>query len=91
MAGEKELQDLQQDPEYFTREYLEFRRIMGSTKYTLEQKDRAFKGLTHLYLGLPGTAEKQIRAYQSLALVEWPMRRRYLELQPVVDKIRNPC
>jgi hypothetical protein len=36
--------------EYFNKEYLAYREIMGSTKYTVEQKGDAFRGLLTVYM-----------------------------------------
>ena len=38
--------------DYFLKEYHAFREIMCSRKYTVEQKDKAFSGLTYVYFNI---------------------------------------
>lgn len=46
-------------PEFFREEYMRFREIMGSTAYTMEQKQDAFSGLAMVYLNLPAGANME--------------------------------
>lgn len=69
-------------PEYFIEEYHRFRHMFGDARYSLEQLDRAFGALALLYLNLDDGTEKgkaAMDAFISLAEVEWPMRRLYME------------
>lgn len=65
---------------YFYSEMLEFRQVMGSTKFTLDQKDDGFRAITLLYFNLPNATETNIMHYTALAK-EWTIRRIYEEMR----------
>lgn len=62
--------------DYFLKEYHTFREIMCSLKYTIEDKDEAFKGLTFVYFNIESDDPKLElceSAYAALTY-EFPMR-----------------
>lgn len=63
-------------PEYFRQEICNFREVMGSTKYSLEQKDNAFKAITLLYFNVKDISGLDINFY-TLTANEWTHRRLY--------------
>jgi hypothetical protein len=62
--------------EYFRTEMTRFREVMCSTKYTLEQKDKAFEGLTQCFVCLPPGNKDETFMYEVL-LDEWARRSAY--------------
>lgn len=50
---------------YFLEEYHKFRQILCSTKYTIEQKLNAWKGLLYVYVNVETENEKQENLMQT--------------------------
>jgi hypothetical protein len=76
--------------EYFLEEYHRFRKIWGSTEYTLEQKDAAFDGFTLVYLNTKTKDDEEKEFVEKLYLdtiEEWERRRVYEMLKPLNDLI----
>ena len=74
--------------EYFLQEFQSFREIMGSTRYTLHQKEMAFKGLFVVVGRSPQTEKVQLA--WDLAQREWEMRAPLI-LRREITKIFEPC
>lgn len=62
--------------EYFMKEWHSFREIMGSTKYTMEQKQDAWTGLLCVSLRCTGTPEEEENQKTAMAILsaEVPVR-----------------
>ena len=74
--------------DYFIEEYHRFREIMGLRKYTTEEKDEYFKGLTYVYLNINPDDHKLQRcidAYVALA-DEWSRRKTIMMFQPPIKE-----
>ena len=68
------------DLKYIMNELMQFREIMCSTKFTLEQKDNAFNGLVYAYLhhNIPeGKDKEQMVVLFQATNMEWERRRLY--------------
>lgn len=63
---------------YFYEEVARFREVMCSRRYTEEQKDRAFDGLTFVYLNLPSEAPERVE-HVFVATSDEFIRRKVLE------------
>lgn len=63
--------------DYFRDELSRFREVIGSTRYTLEQKDLAFRAIGIMWLNLdPGNPNVEIaESWWASAAQEWAMRR----------------
>lgn len=65
-------------PEYFLKEIHSFREIMCSTKYTLEQKTKAFEGLLYIYIAMEDLdLDGPISHFFDTTVVEWERRSVY--------------
>ena len=75
--------------EYLYKEILTFRNIFGSTKYTIEQMQLAFRALTFVYLRLvPENDKEQNQAAFAFEAVanEWTRRRVMMEMRDIARK-----
>ena len=72
----------------FLEEYHLFRKIMGSTKYTIEQIEEYFSGLTYVYFNMKEDDPKlQICIDAFVALSdEWASRKTMMMFAPSKDK-----
>ena len=68
------------DLKYLTNEIIQFRGIMCSKKFTLEQKDSAYNGLVYAYLHHeipPGKDRETMITLFQATNIEWERRRLY--------------
>ncbi len=77
-------QQMEIPADYFIDEYHRFREIMGLKKYTTEEKDDYFKGLTYVYLNIKQDDPKlQLCIDTFVALSdEWSRRKAIMMFQP---------
>ena len=83
MEKKKTIEDLKklyyntqnQDRELFVKQYHHFRKIMCSTEYTIEEKDREFQNLAQAYIRCK-LEESDIVTFQSISQ-EFEMRKMY--------------
>jgi len=67
---------------YFKEEVLRFRELFGNIKSSIENLDKAFKGLSYVYLNVVCENEKEEDSLKNLfvaTIKEWEIRRRYLK------------
>jgi len=62
---------------YLKDEIISFREIMCSTKYTIEQKDNAFKGLFWVWLRCNSTLTAKFENLINATILEWERRKLY--------------
>ena len=86
-------QQMQIPADQFLEEYHRFRKIMGLKKYTTEEKEEYFGGLTYVYLNINEDDPKLqlcIDAFVALA-DEWSRRKAMMMFQPPTKDEDNGC
>jgi hypothetical protein len=72
--------DMEITMDYYRSEYMKFRGVMCSPKYTIKQKEDAFKGVAWVYLNTKTDSEEDkdalVTSFQALTL-EYEMRMLY--------------
>ena len=78
--------------DYFLKEFVEFRKIMCSRKYTIEDKLKAYKALWFIYLNLKSdisTDDEELCKDAMNALdIEFNMRIGYQQQEDILDIIK---
>ena len=65
-------------PEYFLKEIHSFRKIVSSKEYTLEQKEKAFKGLMYVYVATEDLdLEGPECMFFQITIKDWEVRRSF--------------